>query len=108
MSEHLDDVVKIGTGTLVQVEIWQQVLADAGVKGRLVGDDLTPGVGAASAVELWVSRADAEKAAAAIRYAEEHKGHRPPREHGPHGPVASDPKPPAAPGHKEHHQNPGY
>lgn len=110
MSEELDDVVKVATGTVVQIEVWQQALLDAGVTCKVVGNDLTGGIGTAfpgGAIELWVRRADAAGAEAAIRYAEEHKGH-PAREHGPHGPAASDPKPHGPDGHRRDHQNPTY
>ena len=71
-----DDIVRVAAGQLVEVEVWQQVLAEAGIDGRVVGNDLTPGIGTAlqSPIELWVRRGDAERAAAAIREVEEKRG----------------------------------
>lgn len=101
MAHDPDDVVKVADGPLVQVEIWKQALADAGIEGRVVGEQLAAGLGSAlpDSVELWVNRSDEARAAAAIRYAEEHKGE-PMREAPPRGPVPSDP--PAAPPHPSH------
>lgn len=92
MTPSPDDVVKVADGPLVQVELWQQALAEAGIHAKVVGEQLTAGLGSAlpASVELWVHRSDATRAAAAIRYAEEHKGE-PGREVPPHGPVSSDP-----------------
>jgi hypothetical protein len=92
MSQNPDDLVKVADGPLVQVELWKQALADAGIVGRVVGEQLTAGFGSAlpDSVELWVHRSDQTRAEAAIQYAEANKG-KPDRVPPPHGPIASDP-----------------
>ena len=96
LTQHSDDVVKVATGTLVQVQAWGDVLRAAGVEARVVGDNLTAWLGTAlpGSVELWVHRADAEAAEAAIAEAGGHH-HREPESHPipPHGHPESDPKP---------------
>lgn len=69
-NEH--DVVRVYSGPVVQVELYQQVLTDAGITSKVVGLDLAAGVGSAlqNSVELWVKSEDAERAAAAIRLAD--------------------------------------
>lgn len=68
------DVVRVASGSMVQVELWQAALTEAGVKSRVVGTELSAGIGSVlpGSIELWVSRADLDKAEAAIRYAAEH------------------------------------
>ena len=64
-----DEVVRVAAGSVVQIELYQQALKDAGVtSGRVVGTDLAGSFGSAltGSVELWVAQADAAKAAAAI------------------------------------------
>jgi hypothetical protein len=70
-AEH--DVVRVYSGPVVQVELYQQVLTEAGITSTVVGLDLAAGVGSAlqNSVELWVKSEDAERAAAAIRLADE-------------------------------------
>jgi hypothetical protein len=67
------DVVRVYSGPVVQVELYQQVLSDAGIASNVVGLDLAGGVGSAlqNSVELWVKSEDAERAAAAIRLSDE-------------------------------------
>lgn len=67
------DVVRVASGSLIEVEIWQAVLTDAGVESRVVGDDLSAGLGTMlpAPIELWVKQEDVAKAEAAIRYAQE-------------------------------------
>ena len=76
MSDKSDDIVRIASGTLVQVELWQAALADAGVTARVVGEDLTAGLGTAlgGSVELWVHRADEPRAVAVLERTEAEKG----------------------------------
>lgn len=89
-----NDVVKVASGPLVLIEMWQQALRDAGIDGKVVGTDLSGGFGSAmpNSVELWVNQADEAKARAAIERAEQEKGTNPegPRHH--HGVPESDPK----------------
>lgn len=67
------DVVRVYSGPVVQVELYKQVLSDAGIASNVVGLDLAGGVGSAlqNSVELWVKSEDAERAAAAIRLSDE-------------------------------------
>ena len=76
MAHDPDDVVKVADGPLVQVEIWKQALADAGIDGRVVGEQLTAGLGSAlpDSVELWVHRSDESRAVAVLQETEAHKG----------------------------------
>lgn len=64
-----DDIVMLARGEMPQVEVWKAALADEGVIGRVVGEDLTAGLGTAlpGSVELWVRREDAERGAGVIR-----------------------------------------
>jgi hypothetical protein len=66
MTQHSDDLVKVAAGALIEVRAWADVLQGAGIMYRLVGDDLTAGLGTAlsDSVELWVFRADAGAAEA--------------------------------------------
>ena len=91
MSSHADDVVKLASGTLVEVELWQVTLRDAGIECRVVGTELSAGLGSVlpASTELWVHRGDVEKATAALRYAAEH-AHDRPQALAPHGLPASD------------------
>ena len=73
MSASERDVVRVYSGPMVQVELYQQVLTEAGIANEVVGLDLAAGVGTAlqNSVELWVRGEDAERAVAAIRLADE-------------------------------------
>ncbi|OWK47113.1 DUF2007 domain-containing protein [Fimbriiglobus ruber] len=99
MTHNPDDVVMVAAGTLIQVQLWQQALKEAGIDSRVVGGELTGGIGTAfpDSVELWAHRSDAEKATAAVSRMEKEKEHthrhemtHPTEKHG--HPV-SDPKP---------------
>jgi hypothetical protein len=103
MNPDPNEVVSVFRGTMVEAETFQQVLADAGIESKVVGEALTASFGSAlrGSVELWVHQRDAEKAAAAIRRDEERRGRREGHEPFPH--PTSDPKPGAAPHRKEPH-----
>lgn len=103
MSSDPGEVVKVFSGTLVEVEGYQEALTAAGIESKVVGTALTASLGTAipGSIELWVHRSDAEKAVAAIKLDDEQRGRKAPAEKHPH-PV-SDPKPGAAPRHKEPH-----
>lgn len=76
MTPDPDEVVTVFSGTLVEVEAYQQALADAGIESKLTGDSLLLTFGSAipGAIELYVHRRDFDKAVAAIqRYDEERK-----------------------------------
>lgn len=107
MSHDPNDVVRVAAGPLVQVEIWQGLLREAGIVSQVVGTDLTAGFGTAipGSVELWVHRSDEARALAVLEDAEEHRGEveeEPP----PHGPVTSDAPP--AQGHPGKHPHTHY
>jgi len=69
MTHDTDDIVKVATGTLVEVETWREALIEAGYNARVVGDHLTAGMGTAipGSVELWVHRGSAEAAEELLR-----------------------------------------
>jgi len=66
--DHSDDVVRLATGTLIQVRSWGVLLRTAGIGSRVVGDAQTAGLGTAvpGTVELWVHREDAAASEATI------------------------------------------
>jgi hypothetical protein len=68
-----DDVVRVAVGFMIQVEVWRDAVGDAGIDAWVVTDHPADGLGRAfpGSVELWVRRAGAGAAAAAIRDAEE-------------------------------------
>ncbi|HEY8504949.1 MAG TPA: DUF2007 domain-containing protein [Gemmataceae bacterium] len=74
MEEH-DEIVRAATGSLVQVKLWQQILKEAHIPSKVVGDDLSQSFGTAlpGSVELWVRKEDEEKALAALRLAEKER-----------------------------------
>lgn len=90
------DLVKVAVGSLTQVELWHGRLSDAGIVSRVVGDNLTGGLGTAlsGSVELWVHGADVKAAEAEISRAATHH-HREPESHPvpPHGHPESDQEP---------------
>ena len=103
MTSDPGEVVKVFSGTMIEAEVYQEVLTAAGIESKVVGTALTASLGTAipGSVELWVHRADAEKAVAAIKFDDAQRGKKPPAEHHPH--PTSDPKPGAPPRHKEPH-----
>jgi hypothetical protein len=67
-----EEIVRVATGRLVQVELWQQVLKEAGIESNVVGEGLNANLnGVVDGVELWVAAHDAEKATAALERAED-------------------------------------
>jgi hypothetical protein len=62
---HDDEVVRaITAANYVQAHIWEQALRDAGVRCRVVGDELAASVGGLPGVpaEIWVHQEDLERA----------------------------------------------
>jgi hypothetical protein len=107
MSHDPNDVVRVAAGPMVQVEIWQGLLREAGIVSQVVGDALITMVGTSipGSIELWVHRSDEARALAVLKDAEAHRGEvevDPP----PHGPVASDAEPPH--GHPGKHPHTHY
>jgi hypothetical protein len=72
MPQHSDDLVRVAAGGLIEIRAWGDLLQAAGIEYRVVGEDLAAGLGTAlpNSVELWVRRADAPAAEAAIAGAE--------------------------------------
>lgn len=103
MSRDPNDVVRVFTGPLVEVEANQQVLTEAGIESKVVGTELTASFGTAlsGSIELWVHAGDAENAVAAIRRDQEQRGRHEEREAQPH--PTNSPKPTQAPRGKEPH-----
>jgi hypothetical protein len=67
-----DEIARLATGNLVEVELWQQQLKEAGIESRVVGEDLTSSFGSAlsGAIELWVHRDDFARAEEVLEEAE--------------------------------------
>jgi len=72
MSADPSDLMRVAARELIQVKVWGDVLRGAGIDARVVGDNLTGGLGTAlpGSVELWVRSADAEAAEAPIAVAD--------------------------------------
>jgi hypothetical protein len=91
MSSEPEEVVKVAYGELVEIQMYQRALEDAGIESKVVGQDLDASFGSAllDSMELWVRAADAERARAAIDRLEQQRGKGEP----PHGPQQSDRRP---------------
>lgn len=89
MMQQADDLVAVAYGPPAEMEAYRGILTAAGIDARVVGEDLAAGLGTAlpGSVELWVRRADADEARAAIRAASR------PAPHPAYPHPASDPKP---------------
>lgn len=68
MTHDEPDIVKVYSGPMVTVELYQQALKEAGIESKVVGLSLSASIGSAlpDTVELLVKSEDAEKAKAAI------------------------------------------
>jgi hypothetical protein len=90
------ELERVYTGSFTQVEFMHDLLENAGIESSVVGDNLASGLGTAlpDSVELWVHRADAEAAKAAMIGTGGHH-HRVPESHPtqPQGHPVSDHKP---------------
>ncbi len=69
MSRDPNDVVRVYSGPLTEVESYQQVLRESGIDSKVVGTDLSASFGSAlsDSIELWIHNGDMEKAVAAIK-----------------------------------------
>lgn len=105
MTHDQNDVVRAYSGPLVLVEVYQAALKEAGIESRVVGTELTGGLGSAlpASVELWVHRHDLPKAEAAIERAARSGGE---VERFP--PPTDGAKPAPPPHHREPYVNPNY
>jgi len=73
--EPSDDIVPVATAiNPLQAHIYQQALAAAGIKSRVVGDFLDAGLGDIPGInsEVWVHRNDLARAEAVLRQGQEH------------------------------------
>lgn len=88
MTERPDDLIQVAAGELTALQVLGNALEEAGIQSRVVGGELTAGLGTAlpGSVELWVHRNDVAAAEKVIA------GHRPHAPHT-HGHPTSDPKP---------------
>jgi len=68
MTHDPDDVVRVATGSLTEVEFWREALEKQGIQARVVGDNSSAGFGSAlpDSVELWVHQIDVELSEKAI------------------------------------------
>ncbi len=68
MTTDANDIVCVANGSLIQVETWHELLQATGIESRIVGDDLTAGLGTAlpGSVELWIHRTDTKAAEVTI------------------------------------------
>ena len=75
MTTESRDVVRVASGEMVTIELYQQALTEAGIESKVVGDALDTSFGTAiqNSIELWVKEEDAEKAVAAIKMMEGEK-----------------------------------
>lgn len=66
------DVVRVASGEMVTIEMYQQALTEAGIESKVVGEALGASFGSAipNSIELWVREEDAEKARSAIELME--------------------------------------
>ncbi|MFO0937657.1 MAG: hypothetical protein U0798_14215 [Gemmataceae bacterium] len=107
MSHDPQELVKLYTGPLVYAESYQSLLKDSGIDSKVVGTELTAGLGTAlpGTIELWVRQGDAKRAEEVIlrQQGSESHGHKE-RQQFPH--PTSDPKPGPAPHRKEPYINP--
>lgn len=96
MTADPNDLVPVRAGSLTEIQLWHDRLRAVGIESRVVGDNLTAGLGTVlpGSVELWVHRADAVAAEAAIARDDEYH-RREPESHPipPHGHSESAPKP---------------
>lgn len=86
-----NDVVRVAAGELVQVELYQQALKEAGIDSKVVGESLGASFGTAipGAIELWVHRSDLENATKAIERMEAER-EQPTKERHQHGRPTSE------------------
>jgi hypothetical protein len=89
MSLPHDEIVKLASGENSEVQIWGGALNVAGIKFRIVGDELTAGLGTTlpGSVEIWVHQNDIEAARHALQSDRDNSGRQK------FGHPTSDPKP---------------
>ncbi len=93
MTRDPHDIVKVASGEIVQIQLYQQVVSEAGIESKVVGLALEASFGSAlsNSIELWVHQMDAEKAIAAIRLYEDERVQK--EEHHKHPHPKNDAKP---------------
>jgi len=75
MNTQETDLVRVATGSTIEIKILESTLIDAGVNCRVVGEHLDGGLGTAlpSSVELLVQAADFARATNVIENSEHHR-----------------------------------
>jgi hypothetical protein len=76
MTHNPDDVVRVASGPLVQIELYQSGLKEEGIESKVVGLDLTAGLGSTLplSVELWVHSSNVAAAEKVIAVLEAERG----------------------------------
>ena len=76
MTPDPNEVVTVFSGSLVDVEAYKEVLAEAGIESKMTGEALLASFGSAipGAIELYVHQRDLDKAVEAIKWYEENRG----------------------------------
>jgi hypothetical protein len=67
MSEALDDMVAVASGTAVQVDGWASVLRASSIQYAVATSTQRPAKDAANHVELWVHKKVADRARTLLR-----------------------------------------
>lgn len=64
MTDNEDEVMRVYSGPLVLVEVYRATLEEAGIQCRVVGTELSAGLGSAlpESTELWVRQSDSARA----------------------------------------------
>jgi hypothetical protein len=95
MTPNPDEVVRVAKGELVDTEMYQLALKEAGIESKVVGQDLDASFGSAllDSMELYVHARDAERALEIIRKLEESKGKPDKPASPPHGRPGSERRP---------------
>ena len=78
MTPNPDEIVKVAYGELVETEMYQRALAEAGIESHVSGQNLDASFGSAlmGSMEVYVHARDAERALEVIRRLEEEKDRR--------------------------------
>lgn len=77
MTPSADEIVRVASGNLIQVELYQSALRDAGIISHVAGDELSAGLGSTlvNSVQLYVRHADEPEAVRILTQLEADRGH---------------------------------